>query len=89
MYFFQINMSLHNKGRTDSSGLRLYYRPVQPGQLDAGILTTGLVAFDRLEYNIPPKAPQFHTYGVCNTSLLSEVSPRQTQSSKLFAAVFL
>ncbi|XP_075905693.1 DBH-like monooxygenase protein 2 homolog [Nelusetta ayraudi] len=60
-------------GRTDSSGLRLYYRPVQPGQLDVGILTTGLVPLGHLDYSIPPKAPQFHTYGVCNTSLFSQL----------------
>lgn len=73
-------MSFHNEGRTDSSELRLYYRPVQPGQLDVGVLTTGLLPFSHLEYNIPPKAPQFHTYGVCNTSLFSQVSPGQRPS---------
>lgn len=73
-------MSFHNEGRTDSSGLRLYYRPVQPGQLDVGILTTGLLPLKHLEYDIPPKAPQFHTYGVCNTSLFSQVSPEQRPS---------
>lgn len=81
-------MSLHTKGRTDSSGLRLYYRPVQPGQLDVGILTTGLVPLGHLDYSIPPKAPQFHTYGVCNTSLFSQVSPGQRPGLKLLTAGF-
>ncbi|XP_071335319.1 DBH-like monooxygenase protein 2 homolog [Trachinotus anak] len=61
-------------GRTDSSGLRLHYTS-QLRQHDVGILTTGVVPFNHIKYNIPPKAPQFHTYGVCNTSLISQVNP--------------
>lgn len=78
-------MPFYTKGRTDSSGLRLYYRPVQPGQLDVGILTTGLVPLHHLSYNIPPRAPQFHTYGVCNTSLFSQVSPGQRPELLFFS----
>lgn len=59
-------------GRTDSSGLRLYHRPVQPGQHDVGILTSGVTP-GYVNYNIPPKAAQFHSYGVCNTSVFPQV----------------
>ncbi|XP_037304540.2 DBH-like monooxygenase protein 2 homolog [Pungitius pungitius] len=58
-------------GRSDSSGLRLHYT-LLPRKYDAGILTTGMLPHSTLNYNIPPKAPQFHTYGVCNTSLFSQ-----------------
>ncbi|XP_068433572.1 DBH-like monooxygenase protein 2 homolog [Clinocottus analis] len=59
-------------GMTDSSGLRLYYNTAQPRD-EVGILTTGILPHGMLNYNIPPKANQFHTYGVCNTSLLSQL----------------
>ncbi|KAK5903563.1 hypothetical protein CgunFtcFv8_007333 [Champsocephalus gunnari] len=59
-------------GRTDSSGLRLHYT-AQLRQHDAGIMTTGVSPWTSLAYNIPPKAPEFHTYGVCNTTLFSEL----------------
>ncbi|KAK1889581.1 DBH-like monooxygenase protein 2 like [Dissostichus eleginoides] len=58
-------------GRTDSSGLRLHYT-AQLRQYNAGIMTTGVSPLTSLAYNIPPKAPEFHTYGVCNTTLFSE-----------------
>ncbi|KAK2856247.1 hypothetical protein Q5P01_004982 [Channa striata] len=61
-----------NAGRTDSSGLRLYYT-TQLRQHDVGILTAGVLGFGNMEYNIPPNAPQFHTYGVCNTTVLSQL----------------
>ena len=38
-----------------------------------GILSTGLQPFGHIQYSIPPKVDQFHTYGVCNTSLFSGV----------------
>ncbi|XP_063758892.1 DBH-like monooxygenase protein 2 homolog isoform X2 [Eleginops maclovinus] len=59
-------------GRTDSSGMRLHYT-AQLRQYDAGIMTTGLSPLSSLIYKIPPKAPEFHTYGVCNTTLFSEI----------------
>ncbi|KAG7242932.1 hypothetical protein INR49_017622 [Caranx melampygus] len=59
-------------GRTDSSGLRLHYTS-QLRQHDVGILTTGVMPLDHIQYNIPPKAPLFHSYGVCNTSLFSQM----------------
>lgn len=59
-------------GRTDSSGLRLHYRPAQPRHHDVGILTTG-VKPGYVDYNIPPRAPQFHTYGTCNTTVFPQV----------------
>ncbi|KAI3363745.1 hypothetical protein L3Q82_001359 [Scortum barcoo] len=58
-------------GRTDSSGVRLYYTD-QLRQYDVGILTTGLLPSNHLTYNIPPKATLFHTYGMCNTTVFSQ-----------------
>uniref|UniRef100_A0A665TQH7 Monooxygenase, DBH-like 1, like n=1 Tax=Echeneis naucrates TaxID=173247 RepID=A0A665TQH7_ECHNA len=65
------NLNLE-EGMTDSSGLRLHYTN-QLRQHDVGILTTGVMPFKHVQYNIPPKAPEFHTYGMCNTSLFSQV----------------
>ncbi|XP_069014865.1 DBH-like monooxygenase protein 2 homolog [Embiotoca jacksoni] len=63
----------HNKTDiTDSSGLRLYYT-AQLRQHDMGILTTGLISLSKLKLDIPPKAPQFHIYGICNTTHFSEL----------------
>lgn len=55
---------------------------------DVGILTTGILPMHHLKYNIPPKATQFHTYGVCNTSLFSEVSQEQRPGFKWLTALF-
>ncbi|XP_029318773.1 DBH-like monooxygenase protein 2 homolog isoform X2 [Cottoperca gobio] len=59
-------------GRTDSSGLRLHYT-AQLRQHDAGILMTGISPLSDVHYNIPPGATEFHTYGVCNTTLFSKL----------------
>uniref|UniRef100_UPI0037E82EA7 DBH-like monooxygenase protein 2 homolog n=1 Tax=Semicossyphus pulcher TaxID=241346 RepID=UPI0037E82EA7 len=59
-------------GRTDSSGLKLCLTD-KLRQYDMGTLTAGLLHFDRMEYKIPPKATQFHSYGVCNTSMFSQL----------------
>ncbi|XP_076612797.1 DBH-like monooxygenase protein 2 homolog [Chaetodon auriga] len=73
--FYRLEIHYNNPnmetGRTDSSGLRLYYT-AQLRQHDVGVMTTGLLLFNHLQYNIPPKASQFHTYGVCNTSMISQ-----------------
>lgn len=73
--FYRLEIHYNNPnnegGRTDSSGLRLHYT-VQPRKYDVGILTTGVLPHAYLDYNIPPKATQFHTYGVCNTTLFSQ-----------------
>ncbi|XP_035534420.1 DBH-like monooxygenase protein 2 homolog [Morone saxatilis] len=70
--FYRLEIHYNNpnnhSGRTDSSGLRLYYAD-QLRQHDVGIMTTGVLQFGNLDYNIPPKAPQFRTYGVCNTTM--------------------
>ncbi|XP_019953089.2 DBH-like monooxygenase protein 2 homolog [Paralichthys olivaceus] len=58
-------------GRTDNSGLRLYYT-AQLREHDVGILMTGVLPFDHIQYRIPPNVQQFHTYGVCNTTLFSQ-----------------
>ncbi|TDH00394.1 hypothetical protein EPR50_G00188140 [Perca flavescens] len=52
--------------------MKLHYT-AQLRQHDAGILTTGMLPLDHIHYNIPPKATQFHTYGVCNTTLFSQL----------------
>ncbi|XP_045916784.1 DBH-like monooxygenase protein 2 homolog [Micropterus dolomieu] len=71
--FYRLEIHYNNPnseaGRTDSSGLRLYYT-AQLRQHDVGILSTGLLT--HLQYNIPPKASEFHSYGVCNTSVFSQ-----------------
>lgn len=60
-------------GKRDSSGLKMYYTD-QLRQHDAGILDVGvMLTYQPLMYTIPPKAAQFHTYAVCNTTLFSEV----------------
>ncbi|XP_070781695.1 DBH-like monooxygenase protein 2 homolog [Enoplosus armatus] len=73
--FYRLEIHYNNPnnitGRTDSSGLRLYYT-AQLRQHDVGIMTAGLQTLDHLQYNIPPKASQFHTYSVCNTSIFSQ-----------------
>ncbi|XP_042358874.1 DBH-like monooxygenase protein 2 homolog [Plectropomus leopardus] len=58
-------------GRTDSSGLKLHY--TAPRKYDVATLQTGLMIIPHMAYNIPPKAAQFHSYGVCNTSLFSQL----------------
>ncbi|XP_068580584.1 DBH-like monooxygenase protein 2 homolog [Cebidichthys violaceus] len=74
LYRLEIHYNNPNKeaGRRDSSGLRLHYT-VQRREYDGGVLTTGVIPNNYLNYSIPPKATQFHTYGVCNTSLFSQL----------------
>uniref|UniRef100_A0A3B5L8J8 Monooxygenase, DBH-like 1, like n=1 Tax=Xiphophorus couchianus TaxID=32473 RepID=A0A3B5L8J8_9TELE len=55
------------EGIIDSSGLRLYYTD-KLRQHDVGILTTGVFPVSHMMYDIPPKAAEFHSYGICNTS---------------------
>ncbi|CAJ1078032.1 DBH-like monooxygenase protein 2 homolog [Xyrichtys novacula] len=73
LYRLEIHYNNPNgdKGRTDSSGLKLYYTG-KLRQEDVGTLTAGILHFDQMEYKIPPKVDQFHTYGVCNTSIFSQ-----------------
>nr|XP_061842955.1 DBH-like monooxygenase protein 2 homolog isoform X1 [Nerophis lumbriciformis] len=74
--FFMLQIHYNNayneSGRTDSSGLRLVYTD-QLRKYDVGILTTGVLPYNSADYNIPPQAAKFRTYGVCNTSLFSEI----------------
>ncbi|XP_032398273.1 DBH-like monooxygenase protein 2 homolog [Etheostoma spectabile] len=74
--FYRLEIHYNNQnrtaGRTDSSGMKLHYT-AQLRQYDAGILTTGMLPLHHISYNIPPKATQFHTYGVCNTTLFSKL----------------
>ncbi|XP_070705986.1 DBH-like monooxygenase protein 2 homolog [Pempheris klunzingeri] len=74
--FYRLEIHYNNPrseaGRIDSSGLKLYYT-AELRQHDVGILTTGILPLEHLEYNIPPRAAQFHTYGVCNTSVFSQL----------------
>uniref|UniRef100_A0A3Q1I9J3 DOMON domain-containing protein n=1 Tax=Anabas testudineus TaxID=64144 RepID=A0A3Q1I9J3_ANATE len=78
--FYRLEIHYNNPnleaGRKDSSGLRLYYT-TQLRQHDVGILTAGLLGFANLEYSIPPKATQFRTYGVCNTTFINPMPDLQ------------
>ncbi|XP_028295757.1 DBH-like monooxygenase protein 2 homolog [Gouania willdenowi] len=56
----------------DSSGLRLYYTS-ELRQHDVGVLNFGMLKMEHMQYNIPPKADQFHSYGVCHTSHFSQI----------------
>uniref|UniRef100_A0A8D0DGG4 Monooxygenase, DBH-like 1, like n=1 Tax=Sander lucioperca TaxID=283035 RepID=A0A8D0DGG4_SANLU len=74
--FYRLEIHYNNQnskaGRTDSSGMKLHYT-AQLRQHDAGILTTGMLPLVQFHYSIPPNATQFHTYGVCNTTLFSQL----------------
>ncbi|XP_028253404.1 DBH-like monooxygenase protein 2 homolog [Parambassis ranga] len=59
-------------GIKDSSGLRLYYT-TDLREHDVGILFTGVLAMEGMQYNIPPNTSQFHTYGVCSTAHFSQL----------------
>ncbi|XP_077408154.1 DBH-like monooxygenase protein 2 homolog isoform X2 [Vanacampus margaritifer] len=73
-YKLEIHYSNPNNqsGRTDSSGLKLHYTD-QLRPHDVGILSTGVMPSAHIGYDIPPGATQFRTYGVCNTSLFSQI----------------
>ncbi|XP_043962058.1 DBH-like monooxygenase protein 2 homolog [Gambusia affinis] len=60
------------EGIIDSSGLRLYYTD-KLRQHDVGILTTGVFPVSHMKYDIPPKAAEFRSHGICNTSLFSQL----------------
>ncbi|GAA6234297.1 DBH-like monooxygenase protein 2 homolog [Lates japonicus] len=74
--FYRLEVHYNNPnmeaGRIDSSGLRLHYT-AQLREHDVGILNTGVLPLSKIEYKIPPNAPQFHTYGICNTTLFSQL----------------
>uniref|UniRef100_A0A3P8WZ46 Monooxygenase, DBH-like 1, like n=1 Tax=Cynoglossus semilaevis TaxID=244447 RepID=A0A3P8WZ46_CYNSE len=64
--YFKLEIHYNNPhletGRTDSSGLKLYYTD-QLRQHDVGVLMTGIIS-SHMPYMIPPKAQEFHTYGM-------------------------
>uniref|UniRef100_A0A3B4FNQ8 Monooxygenase DBH like 1 n=1 Tax=Pundamilia nyererei TaxID=303518 RepID=A0A3B4FNQ8_9CICH len=72
--FYRLEIHYNNperkEGIKDSSGLRLHYT-AKLRQHDVGIMTTGVLP-GRMKYDIPPKANQFHTYGICNTAYFSK-----------------
>ncbi|XP_015227900.1 PREDICTED: DBH-like monooxygenase protein 2 homolog [Cyprinodon variegatus] len=74
--FYRLEIHYNNpqekEGITDSSGLRLYYTD-KLRQHDVGVLTTGVLPVGQMQYGIPPRATQFHSYGICNTSLFSQL----------------
>ncbi|KAM6915130.1 DBH-like monooxygenase protein 2 homolog [Xenentodon cancila] len=74
--FYRLEIHYNNPqkkaGISDSSGLRLYYTE-QLRQHDVGILKTGVLPMGEMQYNIPPKATQFHTYSICNTTYFSQL----------------
>ncbi|XP_075114380.1 putative DBH-like monooxygenase protein 2 [Leptodactylus fuscus] len=59
------------EGLMDSSGIRIYYtpeiRPYDSETLGVGIFTLPL-------HFIPPGSKEFRSYGLCNTSLMEEIS---------------
>ncbi|XP_063351424.1 DBH-like monooxygenase protein 2 homolog [Pelmatolapia mariae] len=71
--FYRLEIHYNNperkEGIKDSSGLRLHYT-AKLRQHDVGIMTTGVLP-GIVKYDIPPKANQFHTYGMCNTAYFS------------------
>ncbi|XP_019727004.1 DBH-like monooxygenase protein 2 homolog isoform X2 [Hippocampus comes] len=73
-YRLEIHYSNLNNvsGRIDSSGLKLHYTD-QLRPHDVGILSTGVSPSRHIDYDIPPRATKFRTYGVCNTSLISQI----------------
>uniref|UniRef100_A0A668A0Y1 Monooxygenase, DBH-like 1, like n=1 Tax=Myripristis murdjan TaxID=586833 RepID=A0A668A0Y1_9TELE len=86
--FYRLEIHYNNpareEGRRDSSGLRLYYT-AQLRQHDASVLTTGLLLQGNLDYSIPANATQFHTYGMCNTSLFSKLEDAPVPDLHVFA----
>ncbi|XP_061669074.1 DBH-like monooxygenase protein 2 homolog [Syngnathoides biaculeatus] len=73
-YRLEIHYSNPNgeMGRTDSSGLRLHYtHQLRPH--DVGIMCAGVSPSFPIDYDIPPRATKFRTYGVCNTTLFSQI----------------
>ncbi|XP_068199465.1 DBH-like monooxygenase protein 2 homolog [Antennarius striatus] len=81
-YRLEIHYSNVKTGTIDSSGLRLYYRPLssdvqQHDIYDVGILATGLIPGFTLPYKIPPNVERFHTFGLCNTSQMFELLDTQ------------
>ncbi|XP_041660510.1 DBH-like monooxygenase protein 2 homolog [Cheilinus undulatus] len=74
--FYRLEIHYNNPygytDRIDSSGLNMHYTELLR-QHDAAILSTGMLFFENMEYKIPPRASRFHTYGVCNTSLFSQL----------------
>ncbi|KAM9779549.1 DBH-like monooxygenase protein 2 homolog isoform 2-T3 [Syngnathus typhle] len=74
--FYRLEIHYNNpnneSGRTDSSGLKLHYTD-QLRPHDVGILSTGVSPSGLINYDIPPGATKFRTFGVCNTSLFSQI----------------
>ncbi|XP_061602971.1 DBH-like monooxygenase protein 2 homolog [Cololabis saira] len=74
--FYRLEIHYNNPqkkaGILDSSGLRLYYTQ-QLRQHDVGILKAGVLPMGEMQYNIPPKATEFHTYGICNTAYFPQL----------------
>ncbi|KAF7664007.1 hypothetical protein LDENG_00192190 [Lucifuga dentata] len=84
--FYRLEMHYNNptteEGRRDSSGFKLYYT-AQLQQHDVGLIDVGVVISQT--YKIPPNATQFHTYGVCNTTLFSKLHPGPVPDLHAFA----
>lgn len=71
-------------GRVDNSGLRFYYTS-QLRQYDAAVLMTGLAVVPG--YVIPPNTTNFHSYGVCDTSQVSQVISDPAADLHVFSVI--
>ncbi|XP_030626622.1 DBH-like monooxygenase protein 2 homolog [Chanos chanos] len=84
---YRLEMHYNNpsklKGRVDNSGLRFFYTS-ELRQHDAGVFTTGLTVSP--VYAIPPTASRFHTFGLCDTSLIKQILPDSDQDLHVFAS---
>ncbi|XP_078510084.1 DBH-like monooxygenase protein 2 [Lissotriton helveticus] len=76
------NNVMLQSGRTDSSGIRLYYTPLLR-EHDAGVLTTGIIpqAFSF----IPPGAESFNLYSLCKTEGFNQVTGKEIPDMQVFA----
>ncbi|XP_030626629.1 DBH-like monooxygenase protein 2 homolog [Chanos chanos] len=85
---YRLEMHYNNpsqlKGRVDNSGLRFFYTS-ELRQHDAAVLQTGLAVSPG--YAVPPNASMYHTYGLCDTSLMRQIVPESSHDLHVFATV--
>ncbi|XP_078507306.1 putative DBH-like monooxygenase protein 2 [Lissotriton helveticus] len=78
------NNIMLQSGRTDSSGIRLYYTPILR-EHDVGVLSTGIIA--RTFSFIPPGAESFNLYSLCKTDLFNQVTDQVIPDMQVFASL--
>ncbi|XP_076873898.1 DBH-like monooxygenase protein 2 homolog [Brachyhypopomus gauderio] len=76
------NNQKETSGVIDNSGFRFYYT-AQLRQHDAAVLQTGLAVAPG--YAIPPKAPGFLSYGLCDTTSIPQVLSEPTHDLQVFS----